>query len=67
MAWGLGEEYRMQLGRGCINNAVKEIVREHAGGVEWPEPDLKKEWKEVIGVVSNKILRTWYRATRGKE
>jgi hypothetical protein len=53
----------MQLGRECINNAVKEIVREHAGDVEWPEPDLKKEWKEVIviGVVSNKVLRTWYR------
>ena len=51
----------MQLGRGCINNAVKEVVREHAGGVEWPEPDLKKEWKEVIGEVSNKVLRAWYR------
>ena len=61
MAWGSGEEYRMQLGRECINNAVKEIVREHAGDVEWPEPDLKKEWKEVIGEVSNKVLRAWYR------
>jgi hypothetical protein len=57
MAWGLGGENRMQLGRGRVNNAVKEAVMGHAGGVEWPGPDLKEEWKEVIGVVSNKVLR----------
>ena len=65
MAWELGEEYKVRLGEGCINNAVDEIVklivRKYGGDVEWPEPDLRKEWKEAIATVSERALCEWYR------
>jgi hypothetical protein len=56
IAWALGEEYKAGLGGGCINNAVDVIARKYGGEVEWPEPDLRKEWKEAIAVVSERVL-----------
>jgi hypothetical protein len=65
MAWALGEEYKVRLGEGCINNnAVDVIDRKYGGDVEWPEPDLRKEWKEVIATVSERVLCEWYREER---
>jgi hypothetical protein len=55
MAWELGEEYKVRLGGGCINNAVDEVVRKYGGDVEWPEPGLRKEWKEAIAAVSEGV------------
>jgi hypothetical protein len=61
LAWSLGEEHKVELGRECTNNAVAEIDRKYCSDIEWPEPDLRKEWKEAISCVSNKVLREWYR------
>jgi hypothetical protein len=62
MAWELlGREYKVGLREGCIKNAVDEIDRKYGGDVEWPEPDLRKEWKEAIAAVSERVLCEWHR------
>ena len=64
MAWSLGEEFKVRLGTECINNAVAEIDRKYGGDIEWPEPGLRKEWKEAIAAVSDKdkVQLEWYQA-----
>jgi hypothetical protein len=62
MAWSLGEEFKVRIGTECINNAVAEIDRKYGGDIEWPELGLRKEWKEAIAVVSEKVLLEWYQA-----
>jgi hypothetical protein len=52
----LGEEYKVELGEGCIHNAVDEVDREYGGDIEWPEPDLCKEWKEAMATASERVL-----------
>jgi hypothetical protein len=50
----------VELGEGCINNAVDEVDREYGGDIEWPEPDLCKEWKEAMATASERVLCGWY-------
>jgi hypothetical protein len=59
----MGEEYKVRLGKGkeCISTAVDEINREHCSTIEWPEPNLRKEWKQAIGEVSARVRLKWYR------
>jgi hypothetical protein len=61
LAWSMGEEYKVRLGKECINTAVDEINREYCSTIEWPEPNLRKEWKQAIGKVSARVRLKWYR------
>jgi hypothetical protein len=52
LAWSMGEEYKVRLGKECISTAVDEINREYCSTIECPEPNLRKVWKQAVGEVS---------------